>query len=309
MMSLRIIFVVCCLLFQTNCDTGVSGYFGLSSAFPFDGYFDLQAQLTNPMMTILLDAPYIYKYDNFSLFLPAPPAPHRLPDPKLFARLSTVLKQFSERTVHAHHKLVQLYILNGPAQRDNLTCAYPHAAKFNSDIINDNLTQQEISRVTCMLNETISPFRDLTFQVTGVLEDNLNLTAAHALQQILQKGLTSKIGRNPCGCYPGADLKRLSASNTYWEWHINSEEQIETRLAAHQPHDTFTNDGWLGNITNTQVQQLALAAKNKSLNFQFWYNCIQGYCDPPAPDGQRVMRFHRPIEQLVDDLRGSELNH
>ena len=101
--------------------------------------------------------------------------------------------------------------------------------EFNSRIIGDAQMRQELTGYVSKLVDALHPIstQGLSIRLTIMLEDNMNVTAAQSLHDLVRDaGWPGQIGRNPCpGCtqkFP-PDAARVG---DYWEHHVNIDQQI-----------------------------------------------------------------------------------
>lgn len=130
-----------------------------------------------PYAAVLLDASYIYRFDNFSLFT-AGTLGARQVHPQLAARLRAFLEQLVAATPRASERTVQVYLLNGPAQRhpnpDEPDAYSPLTpAEFGEAIAGASFPalRAELAAAVRNITALLLPFADrIRFRFTPMLE-------------------------------------------------------------------------------------------------------------------------------------------
>jgi hypothetical protein len=241
---------------------GVAAYAGLASNFPLAQFMgSVASRMQRPYTSLLLDFHRMLVWDNATMFTDGPVG-ERTANPRHLAALARFADAYLDATAatRADSASLLIFVLNGPDGRgerwkSNLTrVAYSMPpAELNEALCTDSAVRAELASFIRAVVGVLAPrvAKGLQIRLTGMLEDNLNRRGALALQDVVVRlgGWPWAYGRNVCpGCTPEivADASRVG---TYWEKHINHEQDMPALLALHQPFDGWSNDGWLGDIS------------------------------------------------------------
>lgn len=66
------------------------------------------------------------------------------------------------------------------------------------------------------------------------------------------------------GCAGGVSTDGARVGD-YWERHPNNRDQMESYAPLHAAGDAWSNDGWLGNISDTDIANLSEIGQRQGL--------------------------------------------
>lgn len=302
---------------------GISAYGALAPNFPTMGLMDFLREFDQPFVSVLADFGRLYAASNRTMFVGgySQDAP-RAVNPQHTKALKEFVAKFCGTTNASSTRTLQIFVLNGPGQRSSRPLdqiSYPwSAADFNEHVRSDRIVRDELTRYSIALRGALTPFLredscGLRLRMTPMLEDNMPLAVAVALEGILLSPWRThnghlptgmRVGRNPCpNCAPSAhsDGRRLPDKSTYWERHMNGESSITSMLQEHLPGDTWCNDGWTVRTNATLVQELTAVAQKHHLLFDYWYPPLQGYSAGGPPSS--YLRWDTPPTTVAKWLK------
>lgn len=287
------------VLAKSSAPVGISAYAALDPTFPALGLMEFLHEFDQPFVSVLADFGRLYTASNLTMFVGSySSGGPRAVNPQHTNALKAFVSQFCAATNRSSTRTLQLFVLNGPGQRSSRPLnqiSYPWSApEFNQHVTTDAIVRDELTRYSVAVHDALRSFVGedscgLQLRITPMLEDNMPLSVATALEGILLAPWRThgrrlpawlRVGRNPCpNCAPGAhsDGNRLPDDSSYWERHLNGERSVAPTLQEHKPGDTWCNDGW-GIYTNaTLVRDLTKVAQEHRLLFDYWYPPLQGY--------------------------------
>ncbi len=276
---------------------GVSAFAGLSPDFPRDGLLEVLGALHHPFTAVLLDFAPVYAEHGRRLYA-AGAVGNREVNAAAMRALDEFVAAYVAETPEARSRALQIYVFNGPGiRRPGYDRAFDlDPAAFDEAVRTSPEVRADIVRVGIALEDRLARHRGaVDIRLVPVLEDDLDVGAAQAIDGLLRSGWSGPVGRNPCACARG-DAQRVG---DFHERHPHS--VAETRAAANELRapDSLTNDGWgvsvdggSGTLDVEQVPALVRAAQDGSVWYHLWYDPLQGY---PLPDqGPRALRFDHP---------------
>ena len=189
--------------------------------------------------------------------------------------------QGEDREIFLH-----LYLLNGPSQRRYRSTPITGIGtqmspiQFRKELKERGGIYMEVRQLLRRIFEPLKMISDSGVQLSIIpmLEDNLDDESFQAVAEIVQtefKGLSYRIGRNPCSdCYPG-NGRRLP-SGFFLEVHTSDPNHVPLNGSVSNDGEDVSFDGHEGSQPLSTLKRVRDAARAKGTVFFLWNAEYQG---------------------------------